>query len=220
MPAKIRCGVDEAGKGPVIGPMVAACVRADETALPSGINDSKQVTPTKRESIAQTLVTDPSIEIGLGIITVEEIDDPQTDMNSLTVRGQVRAINAVVNETDEVVVDAGDVSAERFGNRIVDGVSTPVTVVSEHRADEMYPLVAAASIVAKVERDRRIEALKAEYADFGDLGSGYPSDPNTRSFLETYIAAHGDVPACARRSWATCDDLLAAASQSGLSDFD
>jgi ribonuclease HII len=94
------------------------------------------------------------------------------------------------------------------------GVS--VDVHAEHSADGTYPIVAAASIVAKVERDRRVEELRDEY---GDVGSGYPSDPTTRAFLREYVREHGRLPACARASWKTCDDVLCANEQSALDDF-
>jgi ribonuclease HII len=76
--------------------------------------------------------------------------------------------------------------------------------------------VAAASIVAKVERDRHVDDLRAEY---GEVGSGYPSDPTTRTFLRDYVRDHGELPACARTSWKTCDDVLVAATQSALDEF-
>jgi ribonuclease HII len=76
--------------------------------------------------------------------------------------------------------------------------------------------VGAASIIAKVERDTHVDALADEY---GDVGSGYPSDPTTREFLASYVAAHDQLPACARSSWSTCEDVLAAAQQSTLGEF-
>jgi ribonuclease HII len=118
-----------------------------------------------------------------------------------------------------VSTDAGDVSEERFARRVAEGVGdrgVSVDVTAEHGADERYPVVAAASIVAKVERDRHVEQLGAAY---GDVGSGYPSDPTTRTFLREYVRDHGTLPACARASWKTCDDVLAAAEQSALDDF-
>jgi ribonuclease HII len=87
---------------------------------------------------------------------------------------------------------------------------------AEHRADETYLLVGAASIVAKVARDAHVAALAEQY---GDVGSGYPSDPATRAFLADYVAEHGELPPCARKSWSTCDDVLAAAEQSSLREF-
>ncbi len=215
-------GADEAGKGPVIGPMVAAAIRADPAVLPDEVDDSKRLSPARRASIATSLRSDPAIDVGFGIVEVEEIDDPETDMNTLTVAAQVRALAAIACEDDLAVVDAGDVVAERFGDRVTAGLSErgiSVGTIAEHGADDTYPIVSAASVLAKVERDRRVDAIAAEYSGFGDIGSGYPSDPNTREFLQTYVEEHGAVPACARRSWSTCADLLDAAAQSELDSF-
>jgi len=217
-----QIGVDEAGKGPVLGPMVAAAVRADAADLPDGIADSKRLTPAKRESLADTLRSTDGVDIGLGVVTVDEIDDPGTDMNGLTVAAQVRAVAAVAEAGDEAIVDAGDVSESRFGRRVTDGVASKgvdIAVTAEHGADESHRLAAAASIVAKVERDSRMAAVGSDYSDYGPVGSGYPSDRTTREFLAAYVDRHGDLPDCARQSWSTCEDVLAAAEQAALGDF-
>jgi len=220
-----QLGVDEAGKGPVLGPMVAAAVRADVDDLPDGIDDSKRLTESTRESIAAELRESPAVEIGTGVVSTAEIDNPETDMNSLTVAAQVRALSAVATDGDAALVDAGDVSESRFARRVADGVVSggdtengiAIDVTAEHGADETSRLVGAASVVAKVERDRRIDALDAEYD--ADVGSGYPSDPTTRDFLADYVDRHGDLPVCARASWATAEDVLTAAEQAGLDEF-
>jgi len=215
-----QLGVDEAGKGPALGPMVAAAVRADEGDLPDGIDDSKRLTVATRESIATQLHESSAVAVGLGVITTGEIDDPETDMNGLTVAAQVRALGDVAADDDHALVDAGDVSESRFARRVADGIDengVDIDVTAEHGADEASRLVGAASIVAKVERDSRIDALDENYDR--DIGSGYPSDPTTREFLADYVDGHGELPACARASWSTCEDVLAAAEQSGLADF-
>jgi ribonuclease HII len=213
----MQIGADEAGKGPVLGPMVAAAVRASADAIPEGVDDSKRLAPARREEIDDRLRSDAAVDVGVAVVTPTRIDDPETDMNSLTVAAQVEAIAAVADDDDDaVLVDAGDVDAERFGRRIGAGVDAAVTVRAEHRADERHAHVAAASIVAKVERDARIEKLAAAY---GEIGSGYPSDERTRAFLAEYVRKNGELPACARASWSTCDDVLAAAEQSSLADF-
>ena len=214
-------GADEAGKGPVLGPMVAAAVRAPERAIPDGVDDSKRLAPARREELDALLREHPEVSVGVAVVPPTRIDDPGTDMNLLTVAGQVEALAAVAEDGDEAVVDAGDVSETRFARRVCEGVAdvdppVDIDVRGEHGADESYPIVAAASVVAKVERDRQVAAIADEY---GDVGSGYPSDPTTRDFLREYVREHGDLPDCARRSWATCSDVLAAAEQSALSEF-
>jgi len=209
-------GADEAGKGPVLGPMVAAAVRAPDAALPDSVDDSKRLSATRRRELADRLRGDDAVDVGVAVVTPARIDDPETDMNGVTVAAQAEAITAVAADGDSVVVDAGDVDAGRFGRRVREAVGATVEMRAEHRADEHYAHVAAASVVAKVERDTRIEALTEAY---GDVGSGYPSDEQTRTFLAEYVDEHGRLPACARASWATCDDVLAAAEQSSLADF-
>jgi ribonuclease HII len=216
----IHVGSDEAGKGPVLGPMVAAAVRVDPDALPEGVDDSKRLTPARRAELAAEIRT-VAEGVGVSVVSTERIDDPETDMNTLTVDAHAEALAAVVTTGDRVSVDAGDVSESRFGRRVVAGVEehgndADFELTAEHGADASYPVVAAASIVAKVERDRLVGELDAEY---GDVGSGYPSDPTTRAFLERYVREHGVLPACARASWKTCDDVLRAARQSALDDF-
>jgi len=219
-------GSDEAGKGPVLGPMVAAAVRAPPEAIPENVDDSKRLAPDTRESIAERLRAHDDVTVGVAVVSTDRIDDPETDMNSLTVDAHAEAVAAVARDGDAAVTDAGDVSESRFGRRVREGVasasnpdSIAVDVHAEHGADETYPLVAAASVIAKVERDARIDALADEYADYGPLGSGYPSDPTTREFLSRYVGETGELPGCARASWSTCADVLAAAEQSALSEF-
>lgn len=213
-------GADEAGKGPVLGPMVAGAVRADPADLPAGLADSKQLTPARREELATALREHPEIRVATARIDPARIDAPETDMNSLGVEAQAEAVAAVSESGDSVVADAADTDEARFGRRLREAVEksgTAVDVTAEHGADESHAVVSAASVVAKVERDRLMADIDTEYDR--EVGSGYPSDPRTREFLADYVAEHGDLPACARTTWSTCEDVLAAAEQSGLSDF-
>ena len=219
-------GVDEAGKGPVLGPMVAAAVRASSDLLPDDVDDSKRVSPARRNAIAAELRTRDAVEIAVATVEPAEIDAPDTDMNTLTVSGQARAVRGVLRSGDRVFADAGDTSEDRFAKRLAEHVAerdgndaTPPDIDAAHGADETDPVVGAASIVAKVARDARMRAIDAAYPDYDGVGSGYPSDPTTREFLRAYVDDHGDVPDHARRSWSTCADVLAAAEQSGLDEF-
>jgi ribonuclease HII len=209
-------GVDEAGRGPVLGPMVVAAVRAPPAALPADVDDSKRVAPARREELAATLRGRESVAVEAVVVDVERIDDPETDMNRLTVRAQAAAVAAVARDGDRVRADACDVSPDRFGRRVGNAVDRDVTVRAEHGADESHPVVGAASVVAKVRRDRAVARLAERH---GDVGSGYPSDPTTRDFLAAFVDEHGRLPDCARASWATSEDVLAAAEQSSLADF-
>lgn len=211
----MRFGVDEAGKGPVLGSMFAAAVRAPPVAIPDGVDDSKRLSPPRRELLAARLRADERVEIGLAEIPVSRIDGEE-DMNTLTVAAHAEAVAAVARDGDGGVLDAGDISTERFARRVAERVPVDVDLHAEHGADETYLLVSAASVVAKVARDGHVASLADSY---GEVGSGYPSDPTTRAFLRSYVEARGDLPTCARRSWSTSEDVLAAAEQSALDSF-
>lgn len=99
---------------------------------------------------------------------------------------------------DVAYVDAADVLEERFKNHIQEGLSFKAKIVAEHKADRTYVVVSAASIIAKVERDREIAALIGEY---GDFGSGYLADSRTMRFLRQWLQTHGEYPDCVRKSW-------------------
>lgn len=213
-------GADEAGKGPVLGPMIAGAVRADPGDLPAGLDDSKKLSSARREGLAAKLRDNPEIQVATAAIQPARIDAPVTDMNSLGVAAQAEAVAAVAESDDDVVADAADTDEERFGRRLWDAIKETgpaVDLTAEHGADEAHAVVSAASVVAKVERDRLMAEIDAEYDR--EVGSGYPSDPTTRDFLADYVEENGELPACARTTWSTCEDVLAAAEQSGLSDF-
>jgi len=219
-------GVDEAGKGPALGSMFAAAVHCDEPDdLPDGIRDSKRLSPERREELAATLREDDRIAVGVSEIAPARIDDPETDMNSLAVAAHAEAIEVATddlrrgasNEPIAGLCDACDTDADRFARRVADTCSLePLEVDARHGADDESPLVGAASIVAKVERDAHVAALADEY---GPVGSGYPGDSTTREFLADYVDEHGALPPFARESWSTCEDVLAAAEQTGLEQF-
>ena len=211
----MRFGVDEAGKGPVLGSMFAAAVQADPADLPEDVGDSKNIQPERRRELALTI--HDIARVGVAEIPVEEIDDPETDMNTLTVVAHARALERVAEDGEAAIVDAGDTNAVRFGTRLAERLDIEMDVRAEHKADENHAIVGAASIVAKVARDAHVEALAAK---FGPLGSGYPSDPATREFLEAYVERYGELPPCARTSWQTSRDILGAASQASLDAFE
>ena len=212
-------GVDEAGKGPVFGSMFAAAVYVeDESRLPAGLDDSKNLSPTRRQELATALRANDGIAIGLAEIPVSRIDDPTTDMNSLTVAAHAEAIDDAVGDLESPagLCDACDTDADRFARRVDEACTVEATVDARHGADGESAVVAAASVIAKVSRDSHVDALAEEY---GEVGSGYPGDRATRTFLESYVDEHGELPPFARASWSTCEDVLAAASQTGLGDF-
>lgn len=207
-------GVDEAGRGPVLGSLFVACVSADAAALPDGTDDSKRLTPARREALAAELRADKRVTIAVSEVTPTEIDDGR--LNGLTVAAMADTIDCATAAGESGIVDACDTDAERFGRRVRAETAADVELAAEHGADESHEHVGAASIVAKVVRDEHISDLAAEH---GAIGSGYPGDSTTREFLREYVREHGGLPPFARESWKTSRDVLEAANQSALADF-
>ena len=210
----MQFGVDEAGKGPVLGSMFAAAVRAPASAIPEGIDDSKKLSESQRERLAEKLRSNDRITVGVAEVSPARID--AGNMNDLTVSAHAEAAANVVEAGDAGLCDAADVDADRFGSRVADRIETAVTIEASHGADESSALVGAASIIAKSERERHVDSLQAQ---FGDIGSGYPSDPTTRAFLEQYFEKNGGFPAPTRRSWSTCASIREAFEQSNFDAF-
>ena len=208
------CGIDEAGKGPVLGPMTAAGVIAEDDSVLSGlgIRDSKQLTPKRREQLFDEITS--SFEYSVILRTPQDIDSRLGTMNQFTVACHAEVLRNL--HPDKVILDACDVNAKRFGENVLSASGVEAEVISVHKADAKYEVVGAASIVAKVTRDRIIDELKIE---FGDIGSGYPSDETTIEFLRGYIRKHGKAPSCARLTWQTTKDLLSSSAQKSLDGF-
>ena len=202
-------GVDEAGRGPVIGPLVVAGVSIDDCLLKklqSLVKDSKQLSPKRREKLY------PLIKKLCRKIVVEIIDPNEIDRWITSFKGGLNLLEAevfsrIINElnADLVYVDSCDVKPQRFSDRIKRKITPGIKVVSENKADEKYAIVSAASIVAKVLRDREIEKLKSVY---GEIGSGYPSDWKTINFLKKYYVEKGSFPPFTRKSYKTIQRLI------------
>lgn len=210
-------GVDEAGRGPVIGPLVIAGIvvkeEHSEALVEWGVRDSKDLTRRKREAL-ELSIRRIALQVEVMEISAAEIDTRRSAKRSLNdLEAEWMAIILQHLQWDVAYVDAADVVAERYGRTIQARLETEKTIVSEHKADQNYPVVAAASILAKVRRDRRISELHNRY---GDFGSGYPSDPLTRRFLREWIAKYGTFPEIVRHSWETARKILATRRQQTL----
>jgi len=198
-------GVDDAGRGSVIGSLVIAGVLMKDTDLPKlvqlGVKDSKLLSPRRRETLA------PAIERIVLKCRVTKLKPKDIDkvvqtgrklhkLNRLEAQAMAKIIQLLT--PDVAYVDASDVLEERFEQHISELLPAKVKIVSKHKADRKYPIVSAASIIAKVERDKEIAELKEKY---GDFGSGYPSDPKTISFLRQCLQKSENYPDFVRKSW-------------------
>lgn len=200
-------GVDEAGRGSVIGPLVVAGVSFEERDLPKlveiGVKDSKLLSPIKREKLSKQIrnLAINSHVIFLSPFEIDQVVEKGKRLHKLN-RFEARTMAKIISilKPDIVYVDAADVLAQRFGVHIAEYLDFNPKIVSEHKADITYPIVSAASIIAKVERDVVISHLNKKY---GNLGCGYPSDYNTRLFLSNWIKKFGTYPDFVRKSWKT-----------------
>lgn len=195
-------GIDEAGRGSVLGPMVIAGVvvpeKMEKVLERMGVKDSKRLTPNRRTILSRKLRKMFTYEIV--VISAREIDDLRAQGVNLN-EIEKNAMESILLKLkpEKAIVDAVDVKAERFQENLCH--DTGLNVIAEHKADDKYIEVSAASIIAKAERDDYIKEINKEYIKSGGIGSGYPSDPTTKEFLSNY--AYDEMPDFVRKSWAT-----------------
>ena len=208
--------MDEAGKGSVLGPMVVAAVgvSSEDVFSECGVEDSKLLSPRMRERVYAVIRKRSRITtVRIDAHEIDEIRKGMT-MNACIARAHAQVIDKL--SPSVAYVDACDVNAFRYADMVKSHLEHGCEIVSEHHADQTFKVVSAASIVAKVTRDRAIAALSKKY---GEIGSGYPSDPVTIAFLSAYIDEHKHPPPIARRSWKTVSTMIGKKQQSQLSEF-
>jgi ribonuclease HII len=211
------CGVDEAGRGPVIGPMVVAGLMLESESQLNGLNvrDSKKCTPKRREKLAQELNKIARTEVI--IVPASDIDTMRENLTMNQIETKLFA--SIIEKLSPKIayVDSADVDEDRFGKDIKNELSFEVKIISKHGADEIYPIVSAASIVAKTTRDAEIRKIAKEIGE--DFGSGYPSDTTTIQFLGRWIEVYGEPPPHTRLSWKTTQRLLNRAKSKKIDDY-
>ena len=182
------CGIDEAGRGPWAGPVVAAAVVLDRAAIPDGIDDSKKLTPLSRATLFEAIMA--SARVGIGIGTVEEID--RINLLRANDLAMARAL-ASLGPTPAIA--------------LVDGKWAPKTIGVPVRCvvggDALSLSIAAASIIAKVTRDRIMARLHERCPGYGwmtNVGYGTPEHRSALSRLG--ISSHH------RRSWRPVYNIL------------
>ena len=196
-------GLDEAGRGCVLGSLVVGGFyfhsEDDSSISATGATDSKKLSSKKRERILPLLQ-----EIGKSKLV--EISPQQIDLGNLNRLEEDAFIEIIKHfQPDIVYIDAPTHPAgipaltKRLIKALEELPKLPKFII-EPKADLTYPVVGAASIFAKVHRDKQIEAL-------GDVGSGYPSDPKTRRWLKGFIDRNEDFPPCVRTRWGTIENL-------------
>ncbi|MGB0507288.1 MAG: ribonuclease HII [Pikeienuella sp.] len=175
-PAQPVCGVDEAGRGPWAGPVVAGAAIIDPTRVPAGLNDSKKLTAARREALFAELLT--CAETGVGIATVEEID--RLNILNATYLAMRRAVAALPQVPAFALID---------GNKIPPELPCPAQAVV--KGDGRSLSIAAASIMAKVTRDRIMCDLSVEWPGYGwERNAGYGVKAHAAALLELGVTPH------------------------------
>lgn len=199
-------GVDEAGRGPVLGPLVVAAVlvESDKPLRKLKVKDSKLLTPAKREELAPK-IREQALRVEIRVIPAEELNArmPGQNLNEIEVDAFAELLEKL--GPSSAILDACDVNAERFGRNVGARVTHPITIQAMHEADARHPVVAAASILAKVERDRLMSEIRAAH---GACGSGYSHDVATQEWLAAYVRTNNKLPPFARREWETSRRLM------------
>lgn len=217
-------GIDDAGRGPLIGPMVLAGILIDKNDVDKlkeiGVKDSKLLSPEQRESKYKKIL---EIVKDYKIIKVnpKEIDEAvfskTTNLNWLEADHMSEIINYL--KPDEVIVDCPSTNISKFSQYMNSKIKVKTSLKCEHKADAKFLAVGAASILAKVTRDEEIEKIQKKIPD--NIGSGYPSDPITKKFLKEHGHEYPDI---FRKSWETYSKFLGnndkkEKKQKSLSDY-
>lgn len=200
----LLAGFDDAGRGPVLGPMVIAGVAIDEKdehlLKELGAKDSKLLSPKQRKELFEKiikLVKSYHIEIIPPKEIDKAIDSTNSNLNDLEALTFAKCINAL--NPDIAVIDCPSTNIPAYTNHLKTYLKVSPKIQCEHKADFNHPCVSAASILAKVTRDREIEKIQKKIKE--NIGSGYPADPFTKEFLKNNWQKY---PEIFRHTWATC----------------
>ncbi|OGD52748.1 ribonuclease HII [Candidatus Bathyarchaeota archaeon RBG_13_60_20] len=214
-------GVDEAGRGCAIGPLVIAGALFQQSDIPklieAGVKDSKKLTPRMRRRLYETII-DMALDhriVELPPATIDKVVNrsvPLRRLNYLETMVMARVVREL--RPDSAYVDTCDVDHMRCGRQIQSVIPFNVDITCVPKADNLYPATAAASILAKVRRDKVVAELREAH---GDFGSGYCGDHRTIQFIEAWFRDNRESPPFMRASWAPVKKYLAPLRQARLS---
>jgi len=217
---KLILGIEEAGRGPVLGPLIISGVLIKESNIDKlieiGIKDSKLLTPERRRELFPQ-IQKLSEQIVVKVVEPLEIDNRFTDLLNLNTLEGVKMIE-IINELkpEKAIVDCPSTNIPHFTEFMKSKINHNPELIVEHKADINYPIVSAASIISKVIRDEKMKELETQTGLV--LGSGYPADPNTQAFLKKY-APHLQKLPFVRNTWATIKNIIEGAEQKSVTDF-
>ena len=192
------CGVDEAGRGSMLGPLVVAGISINKSKVnllkKQGVRDSKKLSPRAREHLYKKIIqiVDDHYIVKISPRIIDKSVSNHS-LNHLEAKYMAKVISKLSPST--AFVDSCDVNSKRFGKEI-SKLTSNTKIRSYHHADSKFITVSAASILAKVSRDRAITRLSKKY----DIGSGYPSDPKTKVFVKKSIRRNQNLTFL-RKSW-------------------
>ena len=200
------CGVDDAGRGPMLGPLIIAGISLERKNIKKlsalGVKDSKKLSPKLREHLYKKIIKIVD-DYYIVKISPKSIDASVKKhcLNGLEAKYMAKVVSKL--DADVSYVDSCDVNSTRFG-REISTLSDNHKIKSFHRADSRFVVVSAASILAKVTRDKAIMKLRKEH----NLGSGYPSDSVTVKFVTKYYKKNHEMPKFVRKSWKPVQKII------------
>lgn len=226
-------GIDDAGRGPLIGPMILAGVlltkEQEARVKKEGVADSKLLVHSTRVRLSGMIRENclKSHVVQSSAMEIDESINSGVNLNTLEAKKTAHIINEInqgkyTKEKIKVIVDCPSVNIlawqttlEKFINHLEN-----LEIHCEHKADFNHPSVSAASILAKVTREEEVAKIKKEYSKYGDIGSGYPGDPKTKEFLKKHGLELKD-SGIFRKTWATWKTMFPEKgnSQSTLKGF-
>ena len=219
----LMLGIDDAGRGPVIGPMIlAGCLVNEEIEKEFkklGVKDSKQLTQ-KRRVFLEEKIKEKAETFEIVLASPEQIDTANSkgvNLNELEAIMTARIINRINKgfKKIKVIVDCPSVSIEKWQDLLKTKIKnlSNLEISCEHKADKNHISVSAASILAKSTREKEMTKIKEIYGD--EVGSGYTSDPLTCKFLETHVHKHEDT-GIFRKTWSTWQKAISKSNQKRL----
>ena len=199
------CGVDEARRGSMLGPLVIAGITINRSKInllkKQGVRDSKKLSPATRERLYKKII---SIVDDYYVVKIPpRVIDKSVSNHSLN-HLEAKYMAKVISKLSPSIafVDSCDINSKRFGKEI-SKLTSNTKIRSHHHADSKFITVSAASILAKVSRDRAITRLKKKH----NIGSGYPSDPKTKVFVKKSIRRNQNLTFL-RKSWKPVQILM------------
>lgn len=212
-------GIDEAGRGAVIGPLVIAGVLIEEEDSRKlkelGVRDSKELSPEKREELYPKILKIAKDYAAIKV-SAREIDELRKEKNLNRIEADKMAEMIRLMKADRAYVDAPQVSTEKFKKVLLDLAKNHTEIIAENYADKKFPVCSAASIIAKVTRDREIESIK-KVVGF-NFGVGYSHDSRSIEFVKRCLSEK-TFQEYIRHSWVTVSSLKEKRKQKTLKEF-